>query len=201
MLLCDTSVVDWDAVGALGTWVVGGAAIWVALKANGIGAALKRAEEERADRAARAMAAGLRIEVLTYSRALERLAERLEALAKEWNGVDVPGHAAAAFDEMRRVELADRSHLPSVLSNLPPELARKLSLVYAVQKKAHSVFAGNAAYMREQQSFTHPNRREVIEHLNDSAAEYRRTVAKIDEVVSALADYLGLSPEHQKGLV
>ena len=61
MFLCDTSVVDWDAVGALGTWLVGGAAFWVAVKANDISADLKKAEHDRADRAARAMAAGLRI--------------------------------------------------------------------------------------------------------------------------------------------
>ena len=102
---------------------------------------------------------------------------------------------------MRRVELADRSYLNAVLSNLPPELARKLSLVYAVQKKAHGVFANNASYMREQQGFKHPNRREVTDYLNGSAEEYRRTVAKIEEVVSALADYLDLSPEQQKGIV
>jgi uncharacterized coiled-coil protein SlyX len=202
MVLCDTSVVDWDAVGALGTWVVGGAVTWVAVKANSISADLKKAEQERIDRAARAMAAGLRAEVSTYSQALERLAERLEAVAKErWENIDVPRHAAAAFEAMRRVELADRSHLAAVLSNLPPELARKVSLVYAVQKKAQGVFANNVDYFREQQTLKHPNRREVTDYINDSATEYRRTIEKIEEVVSALADYLNLSLEQQGGMV
>ena len=202
MLLCDGAVIDWAAVDALGTWVVGAAAIWVAIKANAIASSLGRADEDRADRAARAIATGLRIEVLTYAQALLRLAERLEHIAKQdWAHVDVPGHAAAAHEDMERVQPADRTYLPDVLSNLPGELARKLSLVYAVQKKAQSVFSANADYLREQRSFKRPNRVDVVSKLVASAEEFRRTVAKIQEVVNALGDYLGLDAEQSKPMV
>lgn len=196
MLLCDTSVVDWSAVGALGTWAVGLAAIFVAWKANGIASNLRAAEQARSEKAARALAAGLRIEILTYWRAMTKLGVRLEALANDRSpDTDVPGHAVAAHEEMRLVEFPDKSNMVALLPYMPEELAKKISSLQAVQKAADATFVGNVNYWREQRQ--RPSQSHQT-NLNSSAAELGRLAAKVEEIVDALSDYLAISPEDRK---
>src|SRR5262245_26224492 len=118
----------WEAIGAIGTWVVGGAAIWVAWKANSIASQLRQAERHRAERAAKAVAAGLTIEIAHYKRSLQHLADRLEDIAGgNPHQVDIPGHAAAAFEQILLITPSDWSQLGSVLGDLPAELATAIS--------------------------------------------------------------------------
>jgi hypothetical protein len=199
MLLCDTSVVDWDAVGALGTWAVGIAAIFLAWKANGIASDLKAAEQRRSEKAARAIAAGLRIEILTYLRATRGLAARLESLAMARSlDVDVPGHAAATLEAIQRVEFSDKSAIAAILPHMPEELASKISSLHAVQRSAGSTFATNLSYWKEQSTHKHPDRHSWRQNLSESSSELGRLADKVEAIADAISDYLGVSPEDRK---
>jgi len=195
--LCDTSVIDWSAVGAVGTWVVGISAGWLAFNANRIALGLRTAERGREERAARAMVWGLRHEARNYGLHLQSLAETLKNLA-HMPGPNPAGHAATVFETIEAVALSDFSNLASTLPNLPDELGRKVSSLYAEEKTSSAMFRSNAKYFRQLELLgTNHQQQQLFPLLDRGSAEISRLAQRVFECVEAMTNYL--EPASVKG--
>jgi hypothetical protein len=193
--LCDTSVIDWNAVGAVGTWVVGISAGWLAFNANRIALGLRKVESEREERAARAMVWGLRHEARNYGLHLQSLAEKLKTLA-HMPGLNPAAHAATGFETIENVALSDSGNLAGIFPNLPDELGRKISALYAEEKTSSALFRNNAKYFREF-DVVRGNPRELSPLFDRSSAEISRLAQRVFECVEAMTNYL--EPASVKG--
>jgi hypothetical protein len=182
-------------VAAAGTWVIGIGAIAAAFKANAIARELKASEVARMDRTGRDCTAGLRVTVLTYTRALRELSQRLRSAADEREHMH--GHADAAFDTMLSVRLLEMSTLIVALPSLPETLGTATSEFFALEQWMRSKFEGNKLYLAEQARLRHPDIRATAEHLVVSADQFDRVAAKLRRMVEELEDYLGTPPERR----
>jgi hypothetical protein len=187
--LCDTSAIDWGAVGAVGTWVVGISAGWLAFNANRIALGLRTAERGREERAARAMVWGLRHEARNYGLHLQSLAEKLKNLA-QMPGASPATHAATVFETIEAVALSDFSNLATILPNLPDELGRKVSSLYAEEKTSSALFRNNAKYFRELERLGRDHQQQMSPLLDRGSAEISRLARRVFECVEAMTNYL-----------
>lgn len=192
MWFCDISTVDWNAISAVGTWVVGGAAIWVAFKANAIAHNLHAAEAERERRAAEAMVIGLRIETIHYGTRIKRLAARLNELVD--HGSNLAMHAAVAFEAIERIEVSDLGHRTALLPNLPADLSKQISFLWADVKAARSTFANNATFMREALNLKVGDS-DLAQNLRMSSQELHRMASRTFDVVYGMTAFLGMPPD------
>lgn len=186
--LCDTSVIDWGAVGAVGTWVVGISAGWLAFNANRIALGLRRAESEREERAARAMVWGLRHEARNYALQLQSLAEKLKTLAR-MPGLNPANHAATVFETVGNVALSDSGNLIGIFPHLPDGLGRKISALYAEERTSSALFRNNAQYLREL-DVVRSDPRQLSPLFDRGSAEISRLAERVIECVEAMTTYL-----------
>jgi hypothetical protein len=141
---CDSSVINWDAVGAVGTWVVGAGAVWVAVQANLVASRLKVAQQTRERAASRAMLLGLRLEAIEYARRLRILAQALHSEA-ESPGDGTANFVSLAFQSMSQAGFSDFAHRASHIGDLPSALADDVNWLYARERINRAKFVSNAA--------------------------------------------------------
>lgn len=130
MGLCDASTVDWEAIGALGTWAVGIAAIFLAYQANSFAKQLRRSNDERDKRTVEATISGLQMEIMHYARILEWAADRLEILAQE-RKEETPNRGRRVLEGVRNARLSAPSNLGLVLATVPAELGQSISKLHS----------------------------------------------------------------------
>ena len=108
MYFCEGYTLNWDAVGALGTWAVGLAAAWLAYKANAISAQLRHSETQREKAATRAMVIGLKLEAAHFAFRLKSMGEALKNLSAAFNDQQLM-RAASSAALLEKVTLTDDS--------------------------------------------------------------------------------------------
>lgn len=200
MFLCDTSVVDWDAVGAVGTWVIGAAAIWAAFQANAIAVRLRRAQDERNMQVARAMLIGLRLEALHYAKRLKGFSETLQRIARMRSAdplspqLEGLREAGDAFRMMQNVTLSDVGHRITALASVPQHLAEEINSLYANERTNRTVFQNNAELIHGSNPLLNPML-ELKPKLRTSGEEIKRSADQVLSTVNAISTYLGLPAE------
>lgn len=187
---CNASVVDWDAVGALGTWAVGLAAVYLAFQANRLATALKESQSGKDQRSARAMVLGLRLEVLNYGLRLKRLGETLQSRAiPAGNQAE---HAAVAFEAMQSLKFTDFGHRVAVLPHLPSELAERITFLYAQEQTSRVTFEVSARLMKRIHEGAPDH--DLTPVIRQAVTETTRIADGAFDLLAKLTDYLGLPP-------
>lgn len=195
MDFCDTSVIDWNAWSAVGTWVVGIAAVALAWKANSISSQLRRAEEKRNTQAAQAMIAGLRMETLNYAMRLEMLIRRLRELSHIAT-TEACSKAADAYGDLARIAFSDYGHRVAQLPNLPAGLATEVSTLYAMEKNNRDSLLSMEQILRR--AVNHQFRPEQFRSLLDADKRLADTATNLFKTVDSMGSYLGLPAESNR---
>lgn len=190
--------IDWEAVGAVGTWAVGFAAIWLAIKANGIAASLRKAGEEREGRAARTMVLGLRLETLHYEYRIKHLSDVLSELAKK-PGFNPANRAAEVFETAEKAGLTDVGQKMALVPHLPEELGRQISFLFADEAIARATFRNSAQHMRKLERLELSDEssevKQMLGVIADASEAHRSLAGRVFEVLNAMTTYLGLPPD------
>lgn len=194
MGICDTSVVDWDAVAAVGTWVVGIAAIFVAARANAISVQLKTAERERSTLAARTMLIGLRLEVLHYASRLQRLGSRLVDLSAAPGPLEI-GSINAAISLMEGVKLSSLDSKLWAMAGVPQDIAEDISFLYAREITTTATFANTQMLISALDERPETVRR-LREILSSTGSELSTSAVQVFNTFELISNHLGVSAEH-----
>lgn len=185
---CDTSAIDWDAIGAVGTWVVGGAAAWVAFQANVISRRLKRDQEQRDAIAARAMLSGLRTEAMDYARRLRNLGDTLAQLRLDGNPAKI---AQMGFESLTHIGFTDFGHRAEHVKSLPQEVADAVNWLYARERTNRAQFIANVEVFKQFNDPVRPNPL-VLPQLKAAAQDLAKAAEKVVDVANRLSRHLGL---------
>jgi hypothetical protein len=138
---------------------------------------------------------GLRHEARNYGLQLQSLADKLKSFVS-MPGLNPALHAATVFETIVAVTLSDASNLASILRNLPDELGRKISALYAEEKTSSALFRNNAKYFREF-DVVRGNPRQLSPLFDRGSAEISRLAQRVFECVEAMTTYL--EPASVKG--
>lgn len=128
---CDTSAVDWNAVGGLGTWFIGAAAIFVAIRANALTKAIQQGEQRRSRVAARNAAISVQMELGEYEQLSTRIANELCSAI----GDDIPSEslrdAKRVFDRIPFPELPPLGDRATALAEVPEATSEVIFACYS----------------------------------------------------------------------
>lgn len=191
---CDSSVINWDAVSAIGTWVIGIAAVMVAWWANTIAVSLRQLQTEREETSARVMLTGLRIEVKEYAKRLNKLVDLLCAL-KDKPGDNPTASAHLAFSVMAKVGFSDFAHRSAAVQTLPKEIGEAISWIYSRERINRALFMSNAElfekYQREP-SLTPQDTVRLTRIFERASRELDTEAQKFGAVATSIARHLGI---------
>jgi hypothetical protein len=193
MDLCDASVIDWDAWSAVGTWVVGLAAIYIAAKANALSAQIRGTEKQRNEQATRIGALGVHLDLKHYALRLEHYAENLKRHA-ELPATFPLADAIDTFENMEFIRLSDQSvHV----ANLPVDIGKRLSFIYAQERTIRTSFQLTLKNLRKLESLPPSDSSDIQLKtvMAKASMETMRVADGVFEAVEALAKYLGLEPD------
>lgn len=195
MDFCDQSVIDWDAVAAVGTWAVGIGAGLLAWKASALAHQLHREASAREERGARVIIAGVRHEMRDYAARFTTTSETLT------------GHLAApptatrlevqqALEDIEKHPLREIGDRASALGALPQSAVDTIADLYAQEVRLREILALALRFYRT------PHVGAVggaLDHaFNNSirlaAGALSSEANKATQVASEIATYLGIPP-------
>lgn len=128
---CDTSAIDWDAVGALGTWFVGAAAIFVAIRANALTKAIQQGERRRSSAAARNAAISMQMELEEYALLSARIADELCFVIGDDTPPESLRDAKRVFDRIPFPELPPLGDRATSLAEIPEATSGAIFACYS----------------------------------------------------------------------
>lgn len=195
MGFCDASAVDWEAVGAVGTWVIGIAAGFLAWRANSIAMRFKRAEDERQEAAAKAMITGLRLEASHFSFRLENFGKALIGLAQDFSS-DALAHAMASSRLLERVSLSDDSTKAALRAALPETLNRQVAFLYGTAHTVHQSFEGTEEVLADLEGGKVSVEKLVA--IERHAEAFLSVAARVSAINDEMGAYLGVKRDEEQ---
>jgi hypothetical protein len=175
----------WEAVGAVGTWVIGFGAIFIGFKANTLSRDLRAAETRRADRSARAVASSLRVSIHAYLEHARWFAGTLRSLAENGSPT-MAKQALLLYESASQARLPDISALSIALPSLPDDLAARIARLSAVESNQIANMRSHVNYLREHLT---PSAVEVAAFKNYFLADaeaYEAVATKVATILEAL---------------